>query len=644
MERIMRFVKRTAGISVFLLVSLLVLSYGMGIFDFIFIKRDLPISGKGISHIEEPSMSDEDKVMEEQIGNMGIGENLSGIIPSTPVETDDKGGEESGDEDENKPSSSQVEYYPSLGQAMSSGYYLSTDEYIADSDHVLAEMPFDISLTKDQIKGKKSVLVDDPIVYEDGGEYFYNTAFSEEYCFSFEIYMGYILMYDKTNVSIFDSYGKSIVTYSRPEMRPAFARDEQGIPLFIDDEERYFIIGENGEKLYSSYVDERDSKGLYFNYRKELGTGSEPFSVFFRNENVRFVDEIDTKDYYIRSSIDPDLAKYIYALDPSFAETVARANPRFALALKKEKARIEEEKRAEEEKKTEQLTSEVETTHSPETEIITDTVQIVTDTESFTETETYVETEIETETESETEKLTSSDPNILIIDRTLTLRRYGYGYPSSDADDIEYKYAKAYGFSEGRAAVVDDNGILRFINPMGEVVIDGVGTKMVTASRYIVTEYAEPLYRHSEKSKGYLYFDCGLVRVRKLERDYTFRNLIYSDSDVLLYADGSEFPIPIGFTLVSYSEGVLVLKGSNGKYGYYHKDGYWIAQPIYTEIRPFSEGLGVIGFLGGKKGVIDKKGNIVIPFAYEYITAPADGLMTLYSYENGWKILVKTAR
>ncbi|MBR6603010.1 MAG: WG repeat-containing protein, partial [Clostridia bacterium] len=163
----------------------------------------------------------------------------------------------------------------------------------------------------------------------------------------------------------------------------------------------------------------------------------------------------------------------------------------------------------------------------------------------------------------------------------------------------------------------------------------------VTASRYIVSEYAEPLYRNSENSKGYLYFDEGLVRVRKLERDYTFRNLIYSDSDVLLYPDGSEFKIPSGFTLVSYSEGVLVLKGNDGKYGYYHKNGYWIAQPIYTEIRPFSEGLGVIGFLGGKKGVIDINGNIVIPFAYEYITAPSDGVLTLYSYEKGWKILVK---
>ena len=205
------------------------------------------------------------------------------------------------------------------------------------------------------------------------------------------------------------------------------------------------------------------------------------------------------------------------------------------LSLRALKDRIEEEKRLEEERLTAQLTLESDTLLSPDTESIADTelsaeistetapstetetetvteteteIETETETEPETETETETETEIETEaeteteTELETEKVTSSDPNILIIDRTLSLMRYGFGYPLADPEEIEYKYAKAYGYSEGRAAVVDDDGILRFIDPMGEVVIDGVGTKMVTASRYIVSEYAEPLYRHSENSKG----------------------------------------------------------------------------------------------------------------------------------------------
>ncbi len=676
MEGIMRFVKRAACVVFFALVSFAVLAYGIGKFDFIFIKRDLPISGKGNLHIEMPPMTEDDKEIEEQVGNMGIGENISGIISSGSNENKGDESAEDGDGGEKKPALSDDGYYPTLGQAMSSGYFISTDGYIADKEHTLAEILLDVEMTRDQVKGKKPVLVDAPVSYEDGGEYFYGTAFSDEYCFSFEVYMGYILMYDEATATMFDRTGKYIVTFGRSEMRPAYARDEDGNPLFIDYEGRYFIVDEYGRPLYSSYVDERDSKGLYYNYRKDLSALDSPLKIFSRYEDVRFIDEINTKDYYIRSSIDPDLAEYIYAIRPSFAETVARSNPRFALALRALKDRIEEEKRLEEERLTAQLTLESDTLLSPDTESIADTelsteistetapstetesetvtvtvteteIETETETEPETETETETETEIETEAETETEleleteKVTSSDPNILIIDRTLSLMRYGFGYPLADPEEIEYKYAKAYGYSEGRAAVVDDDGILRFIDPMGEVVIDGVGTKMVTASRYIVSEYAEPLYRHSENSKGYLYFDEGLVRVRKLERDYTFRNLIYSDSDVLLYPDGSEFPLPSGFTLVSYSEGVLVLKGNDGKYGYYHKNGYWIAQPIYTEIRPFSEGLGVIGFLGGKKGVIDINGNIVIPFAYEYITAPSDGVMTLYSYDKGWKILVK---
>lgn len=692
MERIMCAVKRASGVLVFALVCFVALLYGMGKFDFVFIERDLPISGRGNAETELPPMSDEDKELQDYVGGMEIGDNLSGVISGghdKEEETDAEGGKN----DTPQENEHNTEYYPSLDFLLSEGYYINTGEYMSSEADTLAELLLDFPTTLDQVKGKKTVKVDSPICYEDGGEYFYNAAEAEDYRFSYEAYMGYLLAYDSSTVTVFTSTGDKVGTYSYSQLSPAFVRDSLGNPLFTDEKGRYFHFDSDGRKMYSSYIDERDSIGLYFNYSRSFGASDNPLKLFYRYEDVYFIDEIDTSDYYIRSSIDPELAYSIYIMRPSYAEKVARSNPRFALALEEAKARVEEEKRLEEERKNEQLTAESETLPSPEsdteapvtelestltdnsgtdteeigaesdsdtafaesetetapdTEIETETeTNIETETESDTEAETVIETETETDTAEETETVkapeTSSDPNILVIERTLNLIRYGYGYAGM-SETADCKYAKAYNFSEGRAAVVDDDGVLRFINPPGEVVIDGTGTKMVTASRYITTEYAEPLYRNSENSKGYLYFDNGLVRVRKLERDYTFKNLIYSDSDVLLYPDGSEFKIPYGYTLVSYSEGVLVLKGQDGKYGYYHKDGYWIAQPVYTEIRPFSEGLGVIGFLGGKKGVIDKTGSIVIPFAYEYITAPSEGVMTLYSYENGWKLIVKTKR
>lgn len=650
--------------ALFFLACFTAVLYGMGKFDFIFIKRDLPISGKGNAVIEVPDMPEGDKKLEDHVSNLGIGDNLSGITSAQ-----DKEGEETKSEDGEKNDNPTIpeEYYPSLEQAISSGYEISTNDYTAIGDkQVIAEIILDIAMTRDQIKGEKNITVDAPVIYEDGGEYFYAVGKEKAYRFSFETYMEYILVNDKTTVTVYTADGREVSVYGHSELIPAYVRDSAGNPLFIDGDGRYFHLDEAGRKLYSSYLDATDSIGLYFNYDKSFGKSDNPLNVYRRNKDVYFMDEIDMSDFYIRSSIDPSLAYSIYKIRPAYAEKVANYNPRFALALAEIKRQIEEDKRLEEEKRTELLTSEPDPVISPEsesvyfesdaypegsdTEIISDILaeDIVTELDSAEDTREKTELQTETETEIETEttrgNITSSDPNILIIERTLNLARYGYGYASDDREAIDYKYAKAYEFSEGRAAVVDDKGVLRFINPLGEVVIDGSGTKMVTSSRYITSEYAEPLYRHSENSKGYLYFDNGLVRVRKLERDYTFRNLIYSDSDVLLYADGSEFEIPHGYTLVSYSDGVLVLKGQNGKFGYYHKDGYWIAQPIYTEIRPFSEGLGVIGFLGGKKGVIDKNGNIVIPFSYEYITAPSCGIITVYSYENGWRILVKTEK
>jgi len=103
---------------------------------------------------------------------------------------------------------------------------------------------------------------------------------------------------------------------------------------------------------------------------------------------------------------------------------------------------------------------------------------------------------------------------------------------------------------------------------------------------------------------------------------------------------GNVFESPAGYTLAGYADGILLLE-RQGKYGYYHKDGYWLAQPIYTYAQPFMEGLGVIGFAGGKVGAIDVAGNVVIPFTYEYISAPSSGLMAVFSKKDGWSVLVK---
>ena len=670
MDKLVNILKRAFGLAFFALVCFFAVLYGLGKFDFVFLEREIPISGKGDAVIELPQMSEDDKQVENIVSQMGVGENLSGVASADKTPLDDE---------EKKPVQGvELPNYPLLESSLAEGYYPSSERFSLEGGFILSSIVLNVKPTRDHVKGEKDIIIDSPVSYEEGGEYFYASDVDKAYRFSFETYMGYIIANQKTTLTIYNLLGQEIYNCNHSELMPAYIRDSRGNPLFYDENKKLFYLDESGRKMYSDYIDQTDSIGLYFDYSEKFGKSDSDLLLFNRLELVDFVDEIDMKDSYILSSIDSELAYYIYLQNPSYANRVARSNPRFAIALAAAKKQIEEEERLLQEKENELLTADTETMTEPESESDTPSEEssvdstlkedittyeestAVPETEQITEKEpentSDTESEISNQTSgqstddvvpesTETSETVSKDPNILLIERTLELVRYAYGPQDVEyADSLDYRYAKAYNFSEGRAAVVDDRGVLRYINAAGETVIDGTGTKMVTSSRYITTEYAEPLYRHSENSKGYLYFDGGLVRVRRIERDYTFRNIIYSDSDVLLCKDGSEFKLPHGYTLVSYSEDVLVLRGQNGKYGYYHKNGYWIAQPVYTDIKPFSEGLGVIGFKGGKKGVIDAKGNIIIPFAYEYITSLSGGIMTLYDYEEGWTLLAKMAK
>ena len=99
------------------------------------------------------------------------------------------------------------------------------------------------------------------------------------------------------------------------------------------------------------------------------------------------------------------------------------------------------------------------------------------------------------------------------------------------------------------------------------------------------------------QSVGSFYFDEGYVRVRQLDTDKYYGNpdWLIAEYDYLIDDYGRKFDIPADYTLVGYSDGVLLLE-RDGLYGYYSIEGRWIAQPIFTFARPFAEGLGVIGF------------------------------------------------
>jgi len=169
MERLGSVAKKAIIIVLFALLCIVALLYGIGVFDFTFIHRDLPISGKGASIIDTSDLPDDDKQMQEQMSNLGVGDNISAINPGFDTSSDTEP-VDTGDEEEIKVPYGE-EFYPALDAVKKYGYLLSTDSYNRKKT-MIAELTFSNPLTRDQVKGKVNTIVDAPLQYEDGGERF----------------------------------------------------------------------------------------------------------------------------------------------------------------------------------------------------------------------------------------------------------------------------------------------------------------------------------------------------------------------------------------------------------------------------------------------------------------------------------------
>lgn len=274
-------------------------------------------------------------------------------------------------------------------------------------------------------------------------------------------------------------------------------------------------------------------------------------------------------------------------------------------------------------------------------------------------TDTLPETEITSEETSEE----TTEWRYTYAEMTFPAYRYAYGrtQPAVNTDKVSktntvissyyektftwtsgYPYAKAYNFREGLAVTVDDNGIIRVVNIYDGTVIRREAVyypQDLNMGEHVFSVYIEPFYRDIYEL-GSFYFDNGLLRVRLVESLYYNRNTYLTDEERLIDKKGNVYEIPTGFSLVAYSEGILILE-RNGLYGCYHKDGYWIAQPMYTSALPFVEGLCVLGLSDGTKGMIDTSGKIVLPFRYSDISAPSSGIISCYSEADGWQFFAK---
>ena len=223
---------------------------------------------------------------------------------------------------------------------------------------------------------------------------------------------------------------------------------------------------------------------------------------------------------------------------------------------------------------------------------------------------------------------------------------WAYGY-SPTWRRTTFRYSAAYDFSEELAAVVDTDGKLFYIGQYGYQAY--TTQKSYWYYERYVTEYLLPPLTSGPESIGFYYYDHGLVRARRQVVDWhavTYWDMlrVAVDEDVLLDKKGNIFPIPAGYEIEAYSDGVILLS-KDGKYGYMDYTGAWIAQPIYDYARPFSEGVAVAGFADGTRLMIDTAGDIVIPAGeYRYISDVSSGVVAAWTLDGKWEILHKMAR
>lgn len=224
--------------------------------------------------------------------------------------------------------------------------------------------------------------------------------------------------------------------------------------------------------------------------------------------------------------------------------------------------------------------------------------------------------------------------------------QYTFGLMNQNGSRVyKGKFYGAYAFSGGRAAVIDEDGHLYYINASGSTVIRTDRSYIDGATeQYVIEYFMEPL-SNGEESIGFYFFEHGLTRARVLTLNKYLLNYdqtyVMSDETVVLNDSGQRFDIPVGYEVVSYSSGVFLLRGRGG-YGYLDYTGTWIVDPDLDEAEPFYEGLAVVK-KDGYVGLIDTNGDFVIPYGqFSYISNASTGVIA--AYDSDWHILYKMTK
>lgn len=684
-------------VSIILLVCLCAGSvlYVNGFFEFTFIDRHPAVPTDGPTDTSTYI----DSYISSALESTGVGDSITSIRPpevtTSPSGTTNQGSDtQSGSVEVTTPSDNRFSPV-SVTDLIANGYLITYENYTKDM--VIAEVPLPQSFS--DFKTGTALFRESALAlnYSDESFKFSELVSTKRERYTVESYMGYVLISTAEATAVYD-YTGYLVFLSDVLLSPAYTRDRENRPLYFtkNTKEFYYIDFEQKLLVLSDYNDEADGRGLYFNYNPSFGLSDNKYSVFYTYADYTRQFSINLGSSWQKANVSHLIAKELYLMYPVYANSVARANKRFAAALtiaKKEIAKENADKATattlpettlspevttpspETTQQPEEITA-PETTVSPEVTVSPDVIVTEpdtsspevtvspTDSDSLTgdavtsspdgDTSSGEGTSDDTTTEELTTpaETTSKYPSDALTGYDTVTKvfhgiRFGIG-TSAEKLSYAFKAAKAYNFSEKRAAVVDDFGRLTFLNTSFKTAINGYKkfNKVIEGagqSVYYIRNYFEPLYRDM-RGLGHLYFDSGYVMVRCVEVRTMKNKIADRDENFLLNTSGSAVLPPDGYTLVTCTEGIMVLE-RNGRYGYYEPSTQtWIAQPIYTYIEPFYEGIGVIGIAGGNVGAIDKEGNIVIPFNYSYVSTMSTGLISVYSADFGWQVFAKLSK
>ncbi len=218
---------------------------------------------------------------------------------------------------------------------------------------------------------------------------------------------------------------------------------------------------------------------------------------------------------------------------------------------------------------------------------------------------------------------------------------YGnWGYKNAKTGQVLIfpRYQRAYNFHDGYAIAFDWYG-MHFISESGKTVAtirceDPINFYTEVEVTLPDTDGIEML--------GTYYFSHGLTRIRFRENQKSYKvwHYIKADDRSILYdVNGKEFPLPTGYSLEAYSDGILLLKNNDtGLYGCMNYKNEWIVQPQYSYVTPSLSGMIVVGDENGKKGLCDTNGSWILPQVFDYLSAPSQGMVAAYDKTVGWQV------